>query len=76
MTRVQRARSHNRPSYSQTVRNGLLLIAKLHTPDTDEERRAIAWIRAMNSWHVRVVQPYERAYREVRKARRARRGAA
>ena len=76
MTRVRRARNRNKPSYSQTVRNGLAMIANSYSPLTPEESRASAWIRAMNSWHVRIVQPYERAYREVRKARRATRGAA
>lgn len=68
--------SRNKPSYSQTVRNGLLLIALRHTPTTDEERRAIAWIREMNAWHTQVVQPAERRWNLHRKSRREIRGAA
>jgi hypothetical protein len=63
------ATSRNKPSYSQTVRNGLLLIALRHTPTTDEERRAIAWIRDMNAWHIQVVQPAERRVNKSRKTR-------
>ena len=69
MANLTRHGSRNKPSYSQTVRNGLLLIALRHTPTTDEERRAIAWIREMNAWHIQVVQPAERRINQRRKTR-------
>jgi len=47
------------------------MIASAYSPVTVEERRAISWIREMNAWHVKVVQPAERHYNQIRKARRA-----
>ena len=68
---MKRKPSRNKPSYSQTVRNGLAMIALNYTPRTREERRALAWIRDMNAWHVKVVQPAERFWNTRTKALRA-----
>ena len=58
-----------RPTYSQVVRNGLNMIAARTTATSPEEQRALQWIVEMNTWHIRVVQPYAAAEHKRRKKR-------
>lgn len=61
-----------KPTYSRSVRIGLMLIAERVIPMNLKEKVALDWIRSSYKWHVEVVAPRTRAENQRDKKKRER----